>query len=277
MSEHDQIAAHLEFFRELGVDGVSRDAAWRTRPVDVPIAQASAPDESSSPAPGGATPAAGSVDNATPSRGAPHSSAAEVSMLDRVTVPDAASGQDRLDQIRADLGECTRCQLHTGRTTLVYGVGNPDAALMFVGEAPGREEDRQGIPFVGRAGQLLTKIIEAMHLSREEVFICNVLKCRPPGNRDPDPVEIASCEPFLKKQIAIVDPTIICALGRVAAHMLLKTTQSMRELRGRLHQYEGVPVIVTYHPSYLLRTPSAKRDVWEDVKRLRREFDGVEL
>ena len=186
-------------------------------------------------------------------------------------------GDTALEAFRREICECTRCPLGHSRKNFVFGSGAADAGIMFVGEAPGAEEDRQGLPFVGPAGQLLTKIIEAMHLSREEVFICNVLKCRPPGNRDPDPEEIASCEPFLKKQIAIVDPTIICALGRVAAHMLLKTTQSMRELRGRLHQYEGVPVIVTYHPSYLLRTPSAKRDVWEDVKRLRREFDGVEL
>ena len=186
-------------------------------------------------------------------------------------------GDTALEAFRREICECTRCPLGHSRKNFVFGSGAADAGIMFVGEAPGAEEDRQGLPFVGPAGQLLTKIIEAMHLSREDVFICNVLKCRPPGNRDPDPVEIASCEPFLKKQIAIVDPTIICALGRVAAHMLLKTTQSMRELRGRLHQYEGVPVIVTYHPSYLLRTPSAKRDVWEDVKRLRREFDGVEL
>ena len=186
-------------------------------------------------------------------------------------------GDAELEAFRRKICECTRCPLGHSRKSFVFGSGAPNAGIMFIGEAPGAEEDRQGMPFVGPAGQLLTKIITAMHLSREEVFICNVLKCRPPGNRDPEPEEIASCEPFLKKQIAIVDPAVICALGLVAAHMLLKTTQSMRDLRGRLHQYEGVPVIVTYHPSYLLRTPSAKRDAWEDVKRLRREFDGVEL
>lgn len=270
MSEHDQIAAHLEFFRELGVDGVSRDAAWRTRPVDVPIAQASAPDESSSPAPGGATPAAGSVDNATPSRGAPHSSAAEVSMLDRVTVPDAASGQDRLDQIRADLGECTRCQLHTGRTTLVYGVGNPDAALMFVGEAPGREEDRQGIPFVGRAGQLLTKIIEAIELQRDDVYIANVIKCRPPNNRNPEPDEVRTCEPFLFSQIDAIRPRVIVALGSFAMRTLLRDDKTpISKARGRVYSFRGAKLIPTFHPAFLLRSPDRKRDVWEDMKRVR--------
>jgi DNA polymerase len=188
-----------------------------------------------------------------------------------------AEGGTELEAFRREICECTRCPLGHSRQNFVFGQGAADAGIMFIGEAPGAQEDRQGVPFVGPAGQLLTKIIEAMQLSREEVYICNVLKCRPPGNRDPDPEEIASCEPFLKKQIAIVDPAIICALGRVAAHMLLKTTLSMRDLRGRIHQYEGVPVIVTYHPSYLLRTPSAKRDAWEDIKRLRREYDGLEL
>lgn len=186
-------------------------------------------------------------------------------------------GDADLEAFRRQICECTRCPLGHSRKSFVFGSGAADAGIMFIGEAPGAEEDRQGLPFVGPAGQLLTKIIKAMQLSREEVYICNVLKCRPPGNRDPDPEEVASCEPFLKKQIAIVDPAVICALGLVAAHMLLKTTQSLRELRGRLHEYEGVPVIVTYHPSYLLRNSSAKREAWEDVKRLRREFDGVEL
>ena len=200
----------------------------------------------------------------------------------RVFQPRMASrrepgGDADLEAFRRQICECTRCPLGHLRKRFVFGSGAPDAGIMFIGEAPGAEEDRQGLPFVGPAGQLLTKIIEAMQLSREEVYICNVLKCRPPGNRDPDPEEIASCEPFLKKQIALVDPTVICALGRVAAHLLLKTTQSMRELRGRLHQYEGIPVVVTYHPSHLLHNPSAKRGAWEDVKRLRREFDGVEL
>ena len=189
----------------------------------------------------------------------------------------AGSSTAALEAFRREICECTKCALGKSRRQFVFGSGSAEAGIMFVGEAPGAEEDRQGLPFVGAAGQLLTKIIEAMQLRRDDVYICNVLKCRPPGNRDPMPEEISTCEPYLKKQIEIVAPRIICALGRVAAHALLKTTLPMHQLRGQLHQYEGVPVLVTYHPSYLLRNPGAKRDVWEDVKRLRREFDGMEL
>ena len=189
----------------------------------------------------------------------------------------AATATAALEAFRHEICECTKCALGTSRRQFVFGCGSAEAGIMFVGEAPGAEEDRQGIPFVGAAGQLLTKIIEAMQLQRDEVFICNVLKCRPPGNRNPLPEEISTCEPYLRKQIEIVSPRIICALGRVAAHLLLQTTLPMHQLRGRLHQYEGIPVLVTYHPSYLLRNPGAKRDAWEDVKRLRREFDGMEL
>jgi len=172
---------------------------------------------------------------------------------------------------------CTRCDLCHTRTNVAFGSGSPDADLMFVGEAPDHDEDLQGLPFVGRAGQLLTKIIEAMGMSREEVFICNVLKCRPPNNRDPQPGEVAECEPYLKRQIEIVRPKIICTLGRIAAQVLLKSSESMGRMRGRLHEYEGIPVICTYHPAALLRNASWKRPTWEDMKWLRREYDGVEL
>lgn len=148
---------------------------------------------------------------------------------------------------------------------------------MFVGEAPGEHEDRQGLPFVGPAGELLTKIIGAMKLSREEVYICNVLKCRPPNNRDPQPDEVASCEPYLQRQIELVRPRIICCLGRHAAHALLKTDSSLGRLRGRLHQYQGTPLVVTYHPAALLHNSSYKRDTWEDMKWLRKLHDGTEL
>ena len=148
---------------------------------------------------------------------------------------------------------------------------------MFIGEAPGADEDRQGEPFVGKAGQLLTKIIEAIHLRREDVYICNMLKCRPPNNRDPLPEEIAECEPYLKRQIDIIQPKIICTLGRVATQAVLHTTAPMRAMRGKLHEYAGIPVIATYHPAALLRNPAFKRDTWEDVKWLRREYDGVEI
>ena len=184
---------------------------------------------------------------------------------------------DALEKFRQHICECTCCPLGKTRKNFVFGMGSPEADIMFIGEAPGAEEDRQGLPFVGAAGQLLTKIIEAMHLQREDVFICNVLKCRPPNNRDPQPGEIESCEPYLKRQIQIVQPRIICTLGRFATQTLLKTSESMGRLRGRLHEYEATPVIATYHPAALLRNPQWKRATWEDMKKLRLEYDGVVL
>ena len=189
------------------------------------------------------------------------------------SAPSAAT----LDQFRQQICTCTRCPLGQTRQNFVFGSGNPDAGIMFIGEAPGAEEDRRGEPFVGAAGQLLSKIIAAMKMRREDVFICNVLKCRPPGNRDPLPEEVGECEPYLKKQIEIIGPKIICTLGRVASHAVLKTTASMRSLRGVLHEYEGIPVIVSYHPAALLRNAGLKRDTWDDMRWLRRQYDGVEL
>jgi DNA polymerase len=171
-----------------------------------------------------------------------------------------------LDEIRADIGDCTRCKLHTGRHQIVFGVGNPHAELMFVGEAPGADEDEQGIPFVGRAGQLLTKIIEAIDLRREDVYIANVIKCRPPGNRNPEPDEVSTCEPFLFRQIDTIKPKVIVALGTHAAHTLLKTDAPISRIRGKQHDYRGAILIPTFHPAYLLRSPDRKRDVWEDMK-----------
>ncbi len=198
--------------------------------------------------------------------------------------PQEKPGQDRpspaaqeLEAFHQQICECTRCSLGHTRQNFVFGTGHPQADIMFIGEAPGAEEDRQGQPFVGSAGQLLTRIIEAMQLHREDVYICNMLKCRPPNNRDPQPEEIELCEPYLKRQIEIVQPRIICTLGRVAAQALLKTTESMGGLRGQLHEYEGIPVIATYHPAALLRNPQWKRATWEDMKRLRHEYDGLEL
>ena len=176
-------------------------------------------------------------------------------------------GRETLKMLRDEIGDCQRCPLSKGRRNLVFGVGNPEAELVFVGEAPGRDEDIKGEPFVGRAGQLLTRIINAMGLSRDDVYICNVIKCRPPGNRDPLPEEIAKCEPYLKRQLDILNPLIICALGSFAARTLLKTEARISQIRGRVHTYNGIPLIPTYHPSYLLRNPQAKRDVWQDVQR----------
>jgi DNA polymerase len=173
-----------------------------------------------------------------------------------------------LQEIRADLGDCTRCKLHTlGRKQIVFGVGNPDADLMFVGEAPGADEDIQGIPFVGRAGQLLTKMIEAMGFGRDQVYIANVIKCRPPQNRNPEPDEVEQCEPFLFRQIESIKPKVIVALGSFAAKALLKTQDPISRLRGRVYEYHGAKLVPTFHPSFLLRSPDQKKYAWDDLKR----------
>jgi DNA polymerase len=179
---------------------------------------------------------------------------------------DKATEFETLEQLRDEIGDCRRCQLSQGRTHIVFGVGNPDADVVFVGEAPGRDEDIKGEPFVGKAGQLLTRIITAMGLTRDDVYICNVIKCRPPENRDPLPVEIETCEPFLKEQLGIIKPRVICALGSFATQTLLKSEVRISRLRGQFRDYNGIPLMPTYHPSFLLRNPHAKRDVWEDIK-----------
>ncbi len=178
---------------------------------------------------------------------------------------DAAAAMAAL---KAEVLPCTACDLSAGRTTTVFGAGNPRAEVVFVGEAPGRDEDLQGEPFVGASGQLLTKILAAIGFAREDVFICNILKCRPPNNRDPLPTEVQSCEPHLKRQLAILQPRVICCLGRVAAQTLLKTDLSLGKLRRTVHFYAGVPVMATFHPAALLRNPGWKRDTWDDVRKL---------
>jgi len=185
--------------------------------------------------------------------------------------------------LRAAVAACQRCELHTTRTQTVFGVGDPGARWMFIGEAPGAEEDRQGEPFVGRAGQLLTAMIRALGLRREDVFIANVLKCRPPGNRDPKPSEAASCRGYLERQVALVDPTLVVAVGRIAAQSLLATETPLAKLRGKVHSFgaRAWPLVVTYHPAYLLRSPGEKRKAWQDmlhaqqlVARLQQESSG---
>ena len=234
-----KLEAHLEFFGELGVEGVRRDAQWRSRTSD-------------------RTPVIETIEPVPPQPAVLFSSPGEA-----------------LVAIRQDLGECTRCKLHgLGRRQIVFGVGNPAADLMFVGEAPGADEDIQGEPFVGRAGQLLTKIIEAIGLRREDVYIANVIKCRPPGNRNPEPDEVEQCEPFLFRQIDLIKPKVIVALGKFAAQSLLRTTDPITRLRGREYRYRDAILMPTYHPAYLLRTPSAKRNVWEDMKRVRAILNG---
>ena len=182
-----------------------------------------------------------------------------------------ANDTDSLEKLRETIGNCTRCsELAKNRTNLVFGVGNPHAELVFVGEAPGEEEDKQGIPFVGRAGQLLTKIINAMGFDRNDVYIMNVLKCRPPGNRDPLPDEVANCSEFFLRQLKLLEPKIIVALGKHAAQTLLGTDIPISKLRGNLYDYHGIPLMPTFHPSYLLRNPSGKREVWQDMQEVMR-------
>ena len=244
MTSGRDLAAHLRYLEDLGVDGFSRDAGWRVRPGE----------------PGAAAGRGGS------SVAPPDADASTAASTAASGSPLIETGDGRLRVIRADLGECTRCRLHTGRTNIVFGVGSPEARLMFVGEGPGADEDARGEPFVGRAGQLLTQIIEAMGLTREAVYIANVVKCRPPGNRNPEPDEIAQCTPFLDAQIAAIGPSVIVALGKFAAQTLLQTQSPISQLRGRFHPLGRAAVMPTFHPSYLLRTPSAKREVWEDMK-----------
>jgi uracil-DNA glycosylase len=241
------LAQHLRFYEELGVTGISRDPSWRRRSAEPPSA---VPVDEPAPA---------EITDSSPLEA---EDMADVSPVQLIRSPEA------LAAIREELGDCTRCKLHgLGRRQIVFGVGNPSADIMFVGEAPGADEDVQGIPFVGRAGQLLTKMIEAMGLRRDEVYIANVLKCRPPSNRDPQPDEVESCEPFLFKQIASVQPKVIIALGAFAARALLKTMDPISRMRGRVYEYRGARLTPTFHPSFLLRSPGYKREAWEDLKK----------
>ena len=188
-----------------------------------------------------------------------------------------ASKAQSLDELRAAIGDCQRCKLAAGRTHLVFGIGNPHAKLMFIGEGPGRDEDLQGEPFVGRAGQLLTDIItKGMGLKRGDVYIANVVKCRPPENRNPEPDEVASCEPFLKRQIQLVRPKVIVALGKFAVQTLLQTKAPITQIRGRWHKYNGIKFMPTFHPAYLLRNPGDKKLVWEDIKKVIEEMRGAD-
>jgi DNA polymerase len=235
------LSEHLRWAETLGVTGFSRDPKWRKRAGET---------------------------------GAGTTEAAHGVTVDPLATDNRLPTTD-LASIRADLGDCTRCKLHTlGRKQIVFGEGNPDADLMFIGEAPGADEDAKGVPFIGRAGQLLTKIIEAIGLTRDQVYIANVIKCRPPGNRNPEPDEIAECEPFLLRQIESVRPKVIVALGTFAAHTLLRTDAPISKLRGTFHEYHGAKLLPTFHPAYLLRSPERKRDVWDDMKKVRAVLAG---
>ncbi len=240
-----QVRTHLEYQRALGVTVVE------SLPVSV--------------APLAAQPVIKPIKAAGPAPCAPErkEAAAALSVGPPIT----------LSAVREELGECTRCKLSTGRHTIVFGEGNPEARLVFIGEGPGQEEDQQGRPFVGAAGQLLTDIIvKGMLLKREDVYICNIVKCRPPENRNPEPDEIKSCEPFLIKQLQAIKPQCIVALGNVAVKTLLKTKAGITSLRGNWQTYQGIPVMPTFHPAYLLRIPGDKKLVWEDIKKVMAEL-----
>jgi len=179
---------------------------------------------------------------------------------------------ETLPEIRMSLNDCRRCKLSRGRKNIVFGEGDPHAKLVFIGEAPGYDEDQKGHPFVGAAGRLLTKIIQSMNLTRDKVYICNIIKCRPPGNRNPEPDEIETCMPFLSRQLLVIKPDFICTLGAIAGQTILKTKAPVSKLRGNFYDYNGIKVMPTYHPAYLLRNPDKKRDVWDDMKKLMKEY-----
>jgi DNA polymerase len=219
-------------------------------------------------------PQVATVPRPAPAMPAPMPPPAPSSMPAAPPIPDGLGW----DELRATVAACTRCDLHATRTQTVFGVGNPQARWMFIGEAPGQEEDRRGEPFVGRAGQLLDAMLRSIGLDREQAFIANVLKCRPPGNRDPRPVEAAACRGFLERQVALVDPTLVVAVGRIAAQDLLATETPIAKLRGKVHSFgaKGWPLIVIYHPAYLLRSPSEKRKAWQDLLFARQVFARLE-
>ncbi len=254
MDVRDQVIEHLRFLSELGVDGLSRDPRWRTR--DEPERQTEIAE--------------------SPQVAATEDDGGDFSLLPGPAAPaTGARPIESLPEIQEALGECTRCKLHKlGRHHIVFGVGNANADLMFIGEAPGHDEDIQGIPFVGRAGQLLTKIIEAIGLSRDQVYIANVIKCRPPENRNPEPDEVNTCEPFLFRQVQAIRPKVIVALGTFAAQTLLRTKDPISRLRGKVFKYGDARLVPTFHPAFLLRSPERKRDVWEDMKSVRAMLSG---
>ncbi len=241
---------------EAAVLSAPRSVASATAP-ERPLARPVIPAAPVSPSENGTTP---------PSPPEPPGQPAAVAPAER------GCGSEPLARIRSELGDCTRCKLAGGRTKLVFGVGDPAAPLVFVGEGPGADEDREGEPFVGRAGQLLTRMIEAMGYRREQVYIANVVKCRPPGNRNPEPDEIAACEPFLRAQLEAIGPRVIVALGKFAAQTLLRDPTPITRLRGRWAEYQGVRLMPTFHPAYLLRSPEEKRKAWEDLQLVMKEL-----
>ena len=244
-----QLKERLQYFKEMGIDGLSVKVSLEkvaTTPVNQEI---------------------------FPSPPVPESVVVKRNSLLFESPLNQQPSAESLESIRTDLGDCRRCKLCSGRTNIVFGSGTSQAKLVFVGEGPGADEDAQGLPFVGAAGQLLTKIIEAIQLTRDQVYICNIVKCRPPSNRTPEEDEIAACSPFMFRQLESIRPRVICCLGAVAAQTVLGTKTAVGKLRGHFHDYRGIKVMPTWHPAYLLRNPNAKRDVWDDVKKIRALLD----
>ena len=261
------LRAHVEYLSQCGVEGFPLpDGAVRMRAASPKDRgrPAAARGEADPPPQRGTLPA-GAVRDGAPWIAPPVSG--------QLFLSPGVRGARTLEELRAEIGDCRRCRLCESRTNLVFGVGNPKAELVFVGEGPGQDEDRQGEPFVGRAGQLLTEIItKGMGLSREQVYIANVIKCRPPGNRNPEADEIAACEPFLLKQLEVIGPKVIVALGTFAAQTLLRTRAPITRLRGAWHAYHGMKLMPTFHPAYLLRNPHDKKLVWNDIQEVMREL-----
>jgi uracil-DNA glycosylase family 4 len=265
-----RIEERLRYYEDLGIRLFYRDRAAGSTAIPAPaISRASraiTPEESSLPKP--KSKVAVPVYAEPAPRVTPFVVPSGPSLFEAVEkVKD-----DTLLKIREDMGDCTRCKLHQGRNKIVFGDGNPKAELVFVGEGPGADEDAQGLPFVGRAGKLLTQMIEAMGLLRKDVYICNVVKCRPPENRTPEPDEVLTCSPFLLRQIDVIKPKVIVCLGAVAAKTLLQTTRGISQYRGEWQEWRGRKLMATYHPAYLLRNPPAKADVWKDLQKVMAEL-----
>jgi len=274
-SDRPRTEAWLRYAEDLNLGPFYRSRNARSVLVSIgePALQSISPVMNAAKAAGGAARPAPSTqelaDTARQSTAPKPHSAGIIAPASVSSLFDARIENDTLESIREDIGpNCTRCKLHKGRTKIVFGVGNPKAELVFVGEGPGRDEDEQGEPFVGRAGKLLTQMIEAMGLRRQDVYICNVVKCRPPENRLPEKDEIATCSPYLLRQLGCIQPKVICALGSCAAQTLLQTTQGISRFRGEWFDLLGTKFIATYHPAYLLRNPPAKSEVWKDLQKV---------
>ncbi len=257
-----RLSAWFQYFEDIGLRRFYLDRAIAVRPVDV-----AAESLAAQPIPSAPIPMPVRKPEVAPAAVKPSSLIAPASAASLFAAADR-SVDDSLERIRTDIGDCTRCRLCEQRNKIVFGVGNPKAELVFIGEGPGRDEDLKGEPFVGRAGQLLTQMIEAMGLKREQVYIANVVKCRPPENRTPEKDEIAICSPFLLRQLDVIKPKVIVCLGNVAMQALLATNRSMSSVRGQWFPFRGAKMLPTYHPAYLLRNPPAKADVWADLKKV---------